>query len=57
MVLKSKTTPETQPTRPQSLAEWASLPHTGALSQGSQSLALTGEVARGAGGAVWNKKE
>lgn len=38
------TTPETQPTLPQSLAEWATVPHTGALSQGSHRPALTGEL-------------
>lgn len=37
------TTPETQSTLPRSPAEWATVPHTEALSQGSQRPALTGE--------------
>lgn len=39
--------PEIQPILPWSLAEWATVPHSGALSQGSQSLALTGDGGRG----------
>lgn len=40
--------PAIQPTLYWSLAEWATVPHGGALSQGSHSLAMTGDGGRGA---------
>lgn len=41
-------TTRNQPTLPGSLAERATVPHSGALSQGSHGLALTGDGGRGA---------